>query len=320
MKTVVCDLQYGDSGKGRVSACLVKDADWSIKTNGGNNSGHTVYDSKGRSYKFHHLTAGAAYGKKVAIDTGAVLNLAVLRKELDLLDHKVDLYISENVHLVDQTHLDKDSDGSGIGSTKTGMAYVYADRALRKGHRITPNDLDKYQITATLYRGLPPVKQNEHAIYETAQGIMLDVDYGDYPYVTSSSVMPSMVHKIDKVIGVMKAYTTRVGLGPPNHPDISMIRDIGNEYGTTTGRPRKCMWNDVDQIKYAMSIAQPDEIVVTKMDVLGELAKVHNICVYVNNELVNIGSLDDYKAYLLEVFPQITHWSEAPSGDLIRAA
>ena len=89
---------------------------------------------------------------------------------------------------------------------------------------------------------------------------MIDPDFGEYPFVTSGSIMPSSVHRIDKFIGVFKAYTTRVGKTMIPHPDIPELRERGNEYGTTTGRPRQCTWNDIDQLRYAISVVQPDEI------------------------------------------------------------
>jgi len=316
MKTAIVGLTAGDEGKGRCCAYFAKDTDWTIKFNGGPNSGHTVIDNDGRAYKFHHLTAGAAFQKKVAIDTGSVLDLNILRKELKETKQHVDLYISENVHLIQSRHIEKDSSGSGVGSTKKGIAYVYADRALRKGKRVTQSDLDKHGIKATIYRGLPPVKIHENALFEGAQGLMIDIDYGEYNRVTSSSIMPSSVHRIDKFIGVMKAYLTRVGDTFIEHPDIPLLRKLGNEFGTTTGRPRKCTWNDIDQLKYAISIVQPDEIVVTKLDILNGM---NDITVYKNGEPYVIGNLDSYKDFLISTFKQIKWFSEAPDGDLIKA-
>ena len=86
-------------------------------------------------------------------------------------------------------------------------------------------------------------------------------------------------------------------------------------YSVHTGRPRKTTWNDIDQLNYAISIVQPDEIVVTKLDIL---KNTPNICVYKNNKLFNIGNLDNYKNFLLETFPKIKWFSEAPHGDLIK--
>lgn len=330
MKTAVIGLSWGDEGKGRVVGHFSKDYDWAVRFNGGGNAGHTVYDEQGRKFKLHHIPCGAVYGKKVALDTGMVINMQTLEEEVTMLKDagiNPDIYISENVHRVTKDHIEADSNGSGVGSTKRGIAYVYADRSLRRGLRMgkSLNQMsgdERHKILApnkgidyNLYKGLPPIKPGESAIYEGAQGIMLDVDYGHYPYVTSSSMMPSMAHKIEKTIGVMKAYTTRVGDGPPYQDDIEEIRERGQEYGTTTGRPRRCHWNDMDQLEYAFSIVQPDEVVVTKLDVLDGMK---NICVYESNKCREIGDLDSYKHFLMYRFPQIKWFSESPDGEMTK--
>jgi adenylosuccinate synthase len=142
---------------------------------------------------------------------------------------------------------------------------------------------------------------------------MLDVDYGCYPYVTSSNVLPSVAHDVGHKIGVLKAYTSRVGDGPPNVPEVEWLCAAGDEYGTTTGRARRCTWMIMDEVRYAMSIVKPDSVVVTKLDILEE----HMINVWDNGDLIQIGTLDDYKQFLLEQFPQIKYFSEAADGDLI---
>jgi adenylosuccinate synthase len=309
MKTLIVGLQYGDEGKGRVSAFLGKDCDWFVRYNGGPNAGHTVYHN-GKKHKLHHLPAGAVMGKKVALDTGMVINPTTFLKECDAAGvNPEELYISENVHIIQDRHVEADVNGSGVGSTKRGIAYVYGDRALRRGTRF-----GDCPILCKLYKGLPPISSNESAIYEGAQAIMIDVDYGHYPYVTSSSVFPSMIHNINKRVGVMKGYTTRVGDGPPNFSLVPELVERGSEFGTTTGRPRKCYWLIVDEVKYALSLLQPDEIVVTKLDVMKDM----DIKVWNNNKEVTIGNLDSYKNYLLEMFPQIKYFSESPDGDLIK--
>ena len=130
------------------------------------------------------------------------------------------------------------------------------------------------------------IKQKKRLLFEGAQGTMLDVDFGTYPFVTSSNpvsggacigtgVGPS---RIDKVIGVMKAYTTRVGEGPfPTEFCDEMsekIRLIGNEYGATTGRARRCGWLDAVIGRYAVRVNGIDSIVLTKLDVLSELDEI----------------------------------------------
>lgn len=310
---VILGLQYGDEGKGRVSAYFSKDYDWSVRFAGGPNAGHTVYDHNLKEYKLHHLPSGAVLGKKVALHAGMVVNLPNLIDEYNSIENNFQLHISKDVHIINENHLSQDSSGSGIGSTKSGIAYVYSDRALRKGMRFGEIS-DKIDI-AKVYSGLPPINNTENALFEGAQGIMLDIDYGDYPYVTSSSVLPSIAHNIKRKIGVMKAYTTRVGDGPPYWPDISELRVAGNEFGTTTSRARKCTWNDKQQLDYALSIVQPDEIVVTKLDIL---KNVKNICIYDNGKLKNIGKLEHYKDYLIQTFPKIKWFSESPYGELTK--
>ncbi len=133
------------------------------------------------------------------------------------------------------------------------------------------------------------LKKGESILFEGAQGTFLDVDYGTYPYVTSSNataggactgagVGPS---RIDRVVGVVKAYTTRVGEGPfPTEfgPDLmDKIREKGGEFGATTGRARRCGWFDSVLVKNSVDINGIDEVVITKLDVLDEL-KTIKIC------------------------------------------
>jgi adenylosuccinate synthase len=317
MNTLIYGLQYGDEGKGRVSAFFSKDYDWSIRFNGGPNAGHTVWHEN-KKYKLNHLPAGAVTGKKVALDAGMVIDVKKLYNEWQILPNKPKLYISERTHVITEGHLKDDAHGSDIGSTKRGIAYVYRDKVLRKGRRIIEELQDTksplHLMNISTYDALPPVENAESAIYESAQGVMLDVDYGCYPFVTSSTVFPTVIHNISKKIGVLKAYTSRVGDGPPNYPDVPQLRELGQEYGTTTGRPRKCTWLVLDEIRYALKISRPNEIVVTKLDILKDV----DIKVWDNGKCINIGNLDNYKEFLFTNIPNIKYLSEAPDGDLIQ--
>ncbi len=126
-------------------------------------------------------------------------------------------------------------------------------------------------------------------LFEGAQGCMLDIDFGTYPYVTSSHPVSGGVslgtgispNKIDTIIGVLKAYTTRVGMGPmPTELTDEIgehLAEKGNEYGTTTGRKRRCGWLDGVVASYACRLNGVDEIAITKLDVLDGLEKV-KIC------------------------------------------
>lgn len=134
------------------------------------------------------------------------------------------------------------------------------------------------------------LSRKKNVLFEGAQGTLLDIDHGTYPYVTSShpvagaacigaGVGPS---EINKVIGVVKAYTTRVGEGPfPTElfgTEGDLIRERGYEFGTTTGRPRRCGWLDVVILRYAARVSGLDSIAITKLDVLDQMEKL-KVCV-----------------------------------------
>lgn len=148
--------------------------------------------------------------------------------------------------------------------------------------------LKKYLMDVSLYLN-QAIKEDKKILFEGAQGTLLDVDHGTFPYVTSShpiaggacvgtGVGPT---KIDKVIGITKAYTTRVGKGPlPTEMQGEMeeyIRQKGREFGATTGRPRRCGWFDAVVVNYAVRINGMDSVALTKIDVLSDLDKI-KIC------------------------------------------
>ena len=127
------------------------------------------------------------------------------------------------------------------------------------------------------------IARNERITLEGSQGFLLDIDFGTYPYVTSSN---TGVHglvagagiplaSVDKVIGVVKSYMTRVGSGPfpteMEEPHQSLARDAGREYGATTGRPRRCGWMDLSALRYSASLNGVTSIAITKLDTLSRL-------------------------------------------------
>jgi adenylosuccinate synthase len=130
------------------------------------------------------------------------------------------------------------------------------------------------------------IEQKKQVLMEGAQGTLLDPDHGTYPYVTSSNAVAGAAatgsgigpRKLDWVVGVTKAYTTRVGEGPfPTElkDDIGdHIRNVGGEYGTTTGRPRRCGWLDLVALAHAVDVNGLDALAVTKLDVLGGLRRI----------------------------------------------
>lgn len=149
--------------------------------------------------------------------------------------------------------------------------------------RLKPHVID---TTAWLHKAL---RQKKNILFEGAQGSLLDVDHGTFPYVTSSNSSAAGIHSgsgvpqraITRMIGIVKAYTTRVGGGPfPTelHDEVGQhIRDVGHEYGTVTGRPRRCGWFDAVATKYGAQVCGVDEIAVMLLDVLAQLDEL-NIC------------------------------------------
>jgi adenylosuccinate synthase len=159
-----------------------------------------------------------------------------------------------------------------------------AEEYLRLGERVRPFVTD----TSLLLNGA--LDQGKSVLFEGAQGTMLDIDHGTYPYVTSSNataggactglgVAPT---RISGVMGITKAYTTRVGSGPfpTEMPDLEAggVRDRGNEYGAVTGRPRRCGWLDLPMLRYAVMVNGINSLVVTKLDVLDTQREIQ-VCV-----------------------------------------
>ena len=178
------------------------------------------------------------------------------------------------------------------------------NEVLKKLYNEAPIDLEKLQeMLQRFTKEIKPflinlpvyiedaLEKNKNILLEGAQGNMLDLDYGTYPYVTSSNPTvggaltgSSISHKyLADIIGITKAYTTRVGEGPfPTEvfgEELEKIRKLGNEYGTTTGRPRRCGWFDVPIIKHAKRINGLTYLVLTKLDILDTLEEI-KICTH----------------------------------------
>lgn len=160
---------------------------------------------------------------------------------------------------------------------------IYADES-KKFQKIKPYVKDTFS-----YLNLA-VDKNKKIIFEGAQGVLLDNDWGTYPFVTASSVVCGNItagagiapQKINKVTGIFKAYLTRVGQGPfPTElldKNGEKLRKIGVEFGATTGRPRRCGWLDLELLKFSIKLNNIKDLVITKLDVLDSFAKI-NICV-----------------------------------------
>lgn len=340
---IVIGTQWGDEGKGKVIDILASRADVVVRSQGGNNAGHTVA-SGGETYKLHLIPSGILYKNTLClIGAGVVIDPKVILEEIDGLAERGisfdNFRIDPRAHVIMPWHIrldglsEKFRGNKDIGTTGRGIGPCYMDKYERSGIRmydlIHPeifaekarsagklrNSIitnvfggEAVDIEAVIaeYNGYgerlaryvedvsvltyEAVKAGKEILFEGAQATLLDIDFGTYPYVTSSHPISAGVcigtgagpTIIDKVYGVAKAYTTRVGKGPfPTELDDDIgdyIRNKGGEFGTTTGRPRRTGWFDSVIVRHAVRVNGLNCLVVNKLDTLAGLDTL-KICV-----------------------------------------
>ena len=284
---IVVDLQYGDCGKGKVTHHLCKEEKYThvIRYNGGCNAGHTIYHND-RKYITHHVPAGVFFGIKSIIGSGCVLNVKRLFQEIqELEDGGIDtaglLYVAKNAHVITDAHLEEDGQDTKIGTTKRGNGPAYREKYGRTGVRAEDiPELQPYLID--VYEELHENTENPVILFEGAQGFGLDIDWGDYPYVTSSNCISAAAlmngvppQAVRNVWGVAKAYETYVGAKSfqGEDPIFNEIQEIGQEFGATTGRKRQVNWMSMKLLRKAANINGVTHLVVNKMDVLEQVNK-----------------------------------------------
>ena len=284
---VVVDLQYGDCGKGKVAHALCRKNDYThvIRYNGGCNAGHTIYHD-GRKFVTHHIPCGVFFGIKSIIGPGCVVHVDTFLKEVEQLEEagipaKDLVFIATNAHIITDFHRAEDGKDKEIGTTKRGNGPAYRDKYGRRGVRA----LEDPRLSNYLINMYHELYENEEfddieILFEGAQGFGLDIDWGDYPFVTSShcTVGSALLNgvpprAIRDVWGVAKIYVTYVGAKDFEGPDdiFEEIRDLGQEYGATTGRPRQINWLDFDMLKMASRVNGVSRLVVNKVDILEEI-------------------------------------------------
>lgn len=353
---IVLGAQWGDEGKGKYIDIFASQADVVVRSQGGNNAGHTVVVGD-ESYKLQLIPSGILYPDCVnIIGPGVVVNPKSILGEMDGLNARGistdKLYIDARAHCILPWHLELDAlsekarGGDDIGTTKKGIGPTYMDKAERIGVRmhdfVDPERFEaamteacerKNKVIVGVYGGEPidikavleeykeyadrlrnhvkdtsvityqAIKDGKEVLFEGAQGTLLDLDMGTYPYVTSShpvsggccigsGVGPTA---IDEIVGICKSYTTRVGKGPfPTElfdETGDYIRNAGHEFGTVTGRPRRTGWFDAVIARYAVRVNGLTEMVINKIDPLCGLPKL-KVCVAY-----------DYKGQRIEEFP-----------------
>lgn len=378
---VIVGSQWGDEGKGKMTDYLSQDADIVVRSQGGNNAGHTIaFDGKKFALR---LVPSGIFGKdKLAvIGNGVVINPPALLKELHYLqDNGIDisgLRISSRSHVTFPYHilLDKcQEEAKGdhkVGTTKNGIGPTYMDKVSRVGIRMCDllekdtfetklrrNLAEKNELFTKLYHVDPinfddifesyyeygqelkkyvtdtsrivndALDNGQRVLFEGAQGVMLDVDQGTYPYVTASNPIAGGVctgvgvgpNKINTVVGICKAYSTRVGAGPfPTELTDEIgdrIRETGHEYGTVTGRPRRVGWFDSVAMRHARRVSGISCLSLNLLDVLTGLKTVKICKAY----KLDGKEIDYYPASLKEldrcepVYEELPGWDEDITG------
>ena len=340
--TILVGAQWGDEGKGKIIDFLTDEVDIVVRSQGGNNAGHTIVIG-GEKYVLHLIPSGILRKSKTCvIGNGVVLDPVALVGEIEGLRKRgvkveKNLLISDTAHLVLPYHqaldgLRETQKGSKkIGTTKRGIGPAYADKASRTGlrtgdllrpdvlkeklsQRIKENNALLKSLGAPTLNGkkiindtlaaaevLRPfitntviflhraLEMKTNMLFEGAQGTFLDIDHGTYPYVTSSNTTSGGActgsgvppHRIDKVMGVLKAYTTRVGEGPFTTEDDALgdrFHAMGREFGATTGRARRCGWFDAVSTRYSVILNGIDELAITNLDGLDGVETI-KLCV-----------------------------------------
>jgi adenylosuccinate synthase len=374
---VIVGSQWGDEGKGKMTDYLSQEADVVVRSQGGNNAGHSIV-FEGKKYALRLVPCGIFGSRKLAIiGNGVVVNPKALLDEIHYLNEngiKTDnLRISNRAHITMPYHIvfdecEEAAKGKNkVGTTKRGIGPTYMDKVSRIGIRMCDllepdvfeaklrrnlelknailtkiyghealrfddiyndyleygKELKKYVADTSLLIN-DAMDKGEKVLFEGAQGTMLDIDEGTYPYVTSSNPVSGGAatgagvgpNRLDTIVGICKAYCTRVGAGPfpteLNDEIGDRIRETGHEYGVVTGRPRRVGWFDSVAMRHAWRADGLTYLSLNLLDVLSGFKKVKICTAY---ELDG-KQIDYYPASLSElqrckpVYEELPGWGE----------
>ena len=379
MLTSICGINWGDEGKGRMVDLLSRDYDIVCRYQGGNNAGHTVVNQKGK-FILNLLPSGILRDDVVNVmGPGMVIDIKHLCGEIKKLREGGIAISPENLKISDkaiitmpynilQDVMEEDrlskATGKPYGSTRRGIAPVYADKYLKKAFRMgelknldllfrrLPDIVEWKNMTIKAY-GFEPVKvddmkayfeeyglplkdyiidtgiylnkanaEGKKIMFEAQLGALRDIDYGIVPYTSSSSTIAAYAPigagvpnlKIDKSIGIMKAYSSCVGAGPFTceyfGDKAEKLRAFGGEYGAATGRPRRVGPFDVVASRYGIRCQGADEIALTKLDVLDGYEEIE-ICTHyeLDGKVIDEFPFTDVLDECRPVFEKVKGWN-----------
>lgn len=347
MLTAIVGINWGDEGKGRMVDLLSEDQDIVVRYQGGNNAGHTVVNERGK-FVLNLLPSGILREDKVNVmGNGMVIDVKHLAGEADRLAEGGVAVTPENLRISDraviclpynvqQDCLEEDRLAERkFGSTRRGIAPIYADKymkkAIRMGDLLHPDYLrarveevlDWKNLCLSAYPGAKKytadeimdwlaeygdrfkpyicdvgayltlaAREGKNIMFEAQLGALRDIDFGIYPYTSSSNTIAAYAPvgagvpalKLDRVVGIMKAYSSCVGEGPFTAEmfgdEAVALREAGGEYGAATGRPRRVGGFDVVASRYGCRVQGADELALTKLDVLDGFGRIPVVDAY----------------------------------------
>ena len=327
---VVLGSFYGDEGKGKIIDYLSQRADVSVRCTGGNNAGHSIeIDGKKFAFHLIPSSILNENALAV-IGNGVVIDPKVLIQEIENIKKNgysvKNLRISDRAHVIFPYHIQLDKlqeklrKEDKIGTTCRGIGPAYCDKYERSGIRMgdlvnkrfenklrqnieNKNEIlkiyDEKTINADILKDYVvdtvnllhnSIEEDKKILCEGAQATLLDIDFGSYPYVTSSNPTIGGIctgsgigaKYIGEVYAVLKAYSSRVGEGPylteQDNEIGNTIRELGHEYGTTTKRPRRCGWLDLVALKYASLVNGITGLAINHVDTVGKMEEI-KLCV-----------------------------------------
>ncbi len=376
MLTAIVGINWGDEGKGRMVDLLSSDYDIVIRYQGGNNAGHTVINERGK-FVLNLLPSGMFRKETVNVmGPGMVIDLEHLTNEIESIRSKgidvtpENLIISDRATICMPYHkmldiLEEDRlKDKKFGSTRRGIAPVYADKYMKKTLRMSDllnlstlknklSDLLEYKnlfienaynnpkimvdemmdwlnkygthfapyIKNTTDYLSVAINENKSIMFEAQLGALRDIDFGIYPYTSSSSTISAYAPigagipfaKTDNVVGIMKAYSSCVGEGPFTcelfGKEADDLREAGGEYGAATGRPRRVGGFDVVASRYGIMIQGATDIALTKLDVLSYLDKIPVCTAYeVGGQRVDVFPVGDALEKAKPIYNYLEGW------------
>lgn len=377
MLTSICGINWGDEGKGKMVDLLSKDYEIVCRYQGGNNAGHTVINERGK-FILNLIPSGILRENVVnVLGGGMVIDLKHLTEEMGRLREKGVVITPENLKISDRAVItmpyhvlldcleeDRLADKK-YGSTRRGIAPVYADRYMKKAFRMgelfhpdrlyaRAKDIVEWKnLTVVGGYGHDPItvdevieyfktygeplkeyvcdtglylneahKAGKNILFEAQLAALRDIDYGIYPYTSSSSTLAAFAPigagvpnlKLDKSIGIMKAYSTCVGEGPFTAEyfgeEAEKLRAAGGEYGAATGRPRRVGPFDVVASRYGIRCQGADEVVLTKLDILSGYKEIDICTAYeLNGKIIHEFPYPDVLNDCKPVFQKVKGWN-----------